>query len=114
MALFPSPGEEKRGYLYAGISHMRTAVKFGFTDRPPRRRGGELRHFQMLCWWPGDRFDERRLHQELEALRLPGNREWYQITPEIVSFLVQKCQEGDFPQGLRVLQNLVSEQHWAA
>jgi hypothetical protein len=106
MALFPSPGDEKRGYLYAGVSHMRTTVKFGYTSRPPRRRGGELRDFDLLCYWPGDRYDEQRVHRELEPWRVLGNQEWYALTPEIHAFLVQKCQEGNFPRGLRILRNL--------
>ncbi len=88
---------------------MRTGFKIGFTDRPPRRRGGELRTLQMLCWWPGDRFDEQRLHQQLEPFRLAGNREWYEVRPDTLAFMIGQCQRYDFPQGLRLLQDLARD-----
>lgn len=53
LPLFVDPGDERRGYVYGLISHMRTCFKIGFTARPPqqsicpssrssppRRRGG--------------------------------------------------------------------------
>lgn len=109
LPLFVDPGEERRGYVYVLISHMRTAFKIGFTSRAPHRRGGELRKDgQMLCWWPGDRHDEQRLHDQLEARRLVGNQEWYDIRPDTLRFLIGKCQEGNFPQALKLLRNLTA------
>lgn len=107
LSLFIDAGEERTGYVYALISHNRIAVKIGWTGRTPRRRGGELRaDGQMLCWWPGDQFDEQRLHREMEAHRLAGNREWFALDPEVIRFLIAQCQQHDFPQALRLLRSL--------
>ncbi len=108
--LFVDPGEDRRGYVYLLIAHTRAAFKVGYTADSPRRRGGELRRDgQMLCWWPGDQFDERRLHHELEPYRLPGNREWFEVRAATMPFLLGQCQRYDFPQGVRLLQALARE-----
>jgi hypothetical protein len=101
----------RSGYVYAVLSTFSTAIKFGYTTNP-RRRGGEYRDGVMLCYWPGDRADEGRIHDQLEPWRLQHNREWYQVTPEIVWFLVNKCLEGNFPRGLRLLRTIQRDMGW--
>ncbi len=108
--LFIDPGEERRGYVYLLIAHNRTAFKVGYTSRAPRRRGGELKQDgQMLCWWLGDHHDEQRLHSDLEVRRLLGHQEWYAIAPDTLAFLLEQCQRYDFPQGVRLLQDLARQ-----
>lgn len=107
--LFPDPGSGKRGYLYLGISQMRTGLKVGYTTNP-RRRGGEYKDFEALCHWPGDPGDETSLHAELEAYRIPGQNEWYWVTREILWFALRQCQKYEFPRGARLVERLLREQ----
>lgn len=110
LSFFPNL-TQRSGYIYAVISNYSTAIKFGYTANP-RRRGGEYRDGVMLCHWPGDLADEQRIHDQLAPWRLHDNREWYQVTPEIVWFLVNKCLEGNFPRGLRRLRNIQADLGW--
>ena len=67
--------------------------KLGFTARPVRRRGGELRAFELLSI-RGDRAEEARLHQRFKRYRI-GDSEWFRPEGDLLLWVIARvCQEG--------------------
>jgi hypothetical protein len=68
-------------------------VKIGFTARPPRRRGGELKA-EVIMFIPGDMVTERREHHRWQHIRI-GATEWFEATPELLVWLALRVDRTD-------------------
>lgn len=83
LELFPGLPPVVRPTIYCMTDLVR--VKFGFTDRPPRRRGGELKA-EVLFSYDGDMEAERREHRRWAASRI-GTTEWFEVTPTMLVYI---------------------------
>jgi hypothetical protein len=68
-------------------------IKIGFTERPPRRRGGELKT-EVIWHMPGDEVTERREHRRWAASRI-GTTEWFEATPSLILWLALRVDRSD-------------------
>ena len=60
-------------------------VKIGYTERAPKRRGGELKT-EIIYVQPGDEVAERREHRRWARNRI-GSTEWFEATPTLLVWL---------------------------
>lgn len=68
-------------------------VKIGYTERQPRRRGGELKT-EVIYHMPGDETAERREHRRWATNRI-GNTEWFEATPSLLVWLAIRADRKD-------------------
>lgn len=68
--LEPEPFVGKVYFMTDGLR-----IKIGYTERPPKRRGGELKT-EVIYVMSGDELAERREHKRWEANRING--EWFE------------------------------------
>ena len=80
-------------------------IKIGYTERPPRRRGGELKT-EVIYAEPGDELAERREHKRWSASRIGMSREWFEATRTMLVWLALRV-DAD-PAGARALEWLAS------
>ena len=67
-------------------------VKIGYTERPPRRRGGELKT-EVIYFMPGDMATEHREHQRCDRCHITG--EWFEATPTLLVWLAIRVDRTD-------------------
>lgn len=80
-----------RGGTYYMTDGIR--IKIGYTDRPPRRRGGELKT-EMLLFIPGPPSTEDVEHMRWAELRM-GSTEWFNISFGLVRWLTARMDRDD-------------------
>jgi len=68
-------------------------VKIGYTERQPRRRGGELKT-EVIYFMPGDEVTERREHRRWESSRI-GATEWFEATQSLLVWLAIRVDRSD-------------------
>lgn len=84
-SLYPDLPPDQGGcyYMTDGIR-----VKIGYTERPPRRRGGEL-HTELLLFIPGPPAIEEAELMRWDKIRI-GKSEWVEFTMGLEAFLLRK------------------------
>lgn len=81
-------------------------IKIGYTERPPRRRGGELKT-EVIYTEPGDELAERREHKRWSANRI-GMTEWFEADHTILVWLALRVQPSTEASAVRALEWLAS------
>ena len=92
-------------YPFVGLIYWMTdgvRIKVGYTERPPRRRGGELKT-EVIYVEPGDKLAERREHNRWSANRI-GTTEWFEATFRIMVWLALRVNPDDNPRAARALE----------
>lgn len=80
-------------------------VKIGYTERAPRRRGGELKT-EIIYAMSGDEVAERREHQRWADNRI-GKTEWFEATPSLLVWLAIRADRKD-GRAIRALEWLAA------
>lgn len=78
-------------------------VKIGYTERPPRRRGGELKT-EVVYVMPGDELAERREHARWSASRVGISREWFEASRTMLVWLALRTDSDANPSAARALE----------
>lgn len=92
-------------YPFVGRIYFMTdgvRIKIGYTERPPRRRGGELKT-EVIYTEPGDELAERREHKRWSANRI-GMTEWFEVTYRILVWLALRVNHADDPRAAGALE----------
>lgn len=79
-------------------------VKIGYTERPPRRRGGELKT-EVIYVQPGDEVAERREHRRWQANRI-GSTEWFEATPTLLVWLALRISLSTDARAVQAIERL--------
>jgi len=82
----------------------RLYIKIGWTARPIKRRGGELRAIPIMAI-PGSRLLEKRLHRRYAALR-QGDSEWFWPDDLLINdlfYLAGKIKPGGDERAYKIL-----------
>jgi|SRR5215467_7267368 len=82
LTLYPDLPTARQPGVYFMTDGIR--VKIGYTERLPRRRGGELKT-EVIYFMPGDILTERREHQRWHRCHIVG--EWFEATPLLLVWL---------------------------
>lgn len=77
-------------------------IKIGYTERPPRRRGGELKT-EVIYTVPGDELAERREHKRWSANRI-GMTEWFEADHTILVWLALRVHLSTDGSAVRALE----------
>lgn len=77
-------------------------IKIGYTERPPRRRGGELKA-EVIYVMPGDELAERREHKRWSANRI-GMTEWFEGNHTILVWLALRTNLSTDTSAVRALE----------
>jgi hypothetical protein len=78
-------------------------VKIGYTERPPKRRGGELKT-EVIYTEPGDELAERREHKRWSASRVGISREWFEASRTMLVWLALRVDPHVNPASARALE----------
>lgn len=101
MTLMPDLPEPK-GWVYFGLA-TDGRIKIGFTRRPLKFRGGELR-FRLLVAIQGSEETERMYHRQYAAYRI-GESEWFHPAIPLLNELHALCVKHDQPGSARLLRS---------
>jgi hypothetical protein len=77
---------------YFGTDGIR--IKIGFTERPPKRRGGEL-DLDILFLIPGGPEVEAREHRRWASARI-GRTEWFNLTYGLLRYITENTDLNDW------------------
>ena len=102
LVMFPDPEgpEPFLGRVYFMTDGVR--IKIGYTERPPKRRGGELKT-EVIYAEPGDEVAERREHKRWSANRI-GMTEWFEADHSILVWLALRVQLATEASAVRALE----------
>lgn len=114
LSLLPQPEPDPFvGRVYWMTDGIR--IKIGYTERPPKRRGGELK-LEIIYIAPGDELAERREHKRWAANRI-GTTEWFEPDFTFIIWLALRVTPSD-TSALRALEwlahNLDHQRRWRA
>ena len=101
--------EYEEPYPFIGRIYWMTdgvRIKIGYTERPPKRRGGELKT-EIIYVQPGDELAERREHKRWSANRI-GMTEWFEAKYRILVWLALQVNASTDPAAARALEWLAS------
>ena len=97
--------EYEEPYPFIGRVYFMTdgvRCKIGYTERPPKRRGGELKT-EVIYVMPGDELAERREHKRWSASRI-GMTEWFDATYTLLVWLALKVNPERDPRAAGALE----------
>jgi hypothetical protein len=97
--------EYEEPYPFIGRIYFMTdgvRIKIGYTERPPKRRGGELKT-EVIYVIPGDELAERREHNRWSANRI-GMTEWFEARYRIMVWLALQVNPADDPRAAGALE----------
>lgn len=102
LAMLPGMRELDRtaGRVYFMTDGVR--IKIGYTERPPRRRGGELKT-EIIYTLPGNELAERREHARWAANRI-GTTEWFEADHAILVWLALRVQPSTDAAAVRAIE----------
>lgn len=84
------------GWVYFIASPETGRVKIGYTSKSPETRlknlqTGSPTELKLMCFQPGTRDDEQRLHELLAEFRLHG--EWFDAADPIIYLMALVCRK---------------------
>jgi hypothetical protein len=99
------PGYEDQDPFTSQIYWMSDGIrmKIGYSERPPKRRGGELKT-EVIYTMPGDMAAERAEHKRWSASRIGISREWFEATRVMLVWLALRIDPAADPRGAGALE----------